>query len=199
MPACFFTWFGFYGDLQAEKVIKKCQKCRFWSLNLNYPIWCLNIMPRHLQWPSIVKYDWNYDSACVLICLEVYGVPQLVKNMPKLWISPPGSRISNLIPQYCTRRFYYYLWSFMIDWYVTVRFELIRGLWWSSGEKIGQRYATNAYFVTPWIPNIQYDSSIVCQDILNYYLRSYSDQDWYASMCFDLFQSLWRSPGPKIC
>ena len=48
MPACVLTWIGVYGDLQGNKLVKKCQKCQFWSLNPNYLIWCLNIVPRHL-------------------------------------------------------------------------------------------------------------------------------------------------------
>ena len=55
--------------------------------------------------------------------------------MPKMSISPPGSRISNVVPQYCTGRFFYYYQCMVIydyDWYVSVRYDLFR----SSGGKL---------------------------------------------------------------
>ena len=54
MPARVLTWIGVYGDLQGHELVNKCQKWRFWSLNSNYSIWCLNIMPRYFQWLSMI-------------------------------------------------------------------------------------------------------------------------------------------------
>ena len=193
------------GDLQGHKLVKKnCQKFRFWSLNLNYPIWYLNIKPRHLQWLSMVTYNWNWWCqhafwsflrfmviSCVIIGQKYAKNVNLAPLDPEypIWYLNIVSGDFLLLPMVI------YDWN----WYVSVQFDLFRSLWRSSGEKIDQKYAINAYFVIPWIPNIQYDATILCQEILYYYLWSYSDRHWYASMHFDLFQDLWRSPGLQIC
>ena len=146
------------------KIDKKCQKCRFWPMNPNYPgalILCQDIFNRYLWSHTIGPDDVSmpYDLSWGL-----WGslVPQLVKNIPKKSISPP------LDPEYLIwylklyqEIFYYYLWSCMIN-IDMIWFDLLRGLWRSSGEKMCQKYAKNAYFVTPWIANIQYNPSILC-------------------------------------
>ena len=142
-------------------------------------------------------------SSCFFICLGVYA-DLLCHNWSKLC---QKCQFRPLDPEYLIwylnivpGDFYYKLWSYIIEIDMSAcDLTCSRGLWRSSGGKFGQKYVKNTYFVTPWIPNIQYDASILCQDILNYYLWLYNDQDWYASMSFDLFQGLWRSPRTKIC
>ena len=198
-----FNLIWVYGNLQGKKLVKKCQKYRFWSLNPNYPIWCLNIMPRHLQWLSMVTYHSNWCqhafwSALRFMVMSCATIGQ--KYAKNVNFAPPGSRISNVVPQYCNRRFFITIYGHIWFKFICQRMvDLFRGWWWSSGEKIDKKYAKNAYIVTPWIPNIQYHATILCQDILIYYLWLYSDHDWYVCMRFDPFQGLCRSQGPKIC
>ena len=64
MTVCILTCFRVNVDLQDKKSVKNMLKIQnLSSLNLEYLIWCFNINTRHLQWLSIVIYDWNwYDS-----------------------------------------------------------------------------------------------------------------------------------------
>ena len=85
---------------------KICQNCEFRPLDLEYPIWYLNIVPG--DFITTYGHIWSIDmSPYDLNWLEVYGDLQgkkLVKNMPQMPIlSPPESRISNMIPQICAK------------------------------------------------------------------------------------------------
>ena len=44
-----------------------CENGLFWSKNLKicllYPIWCLNIVQKHLQWLSMAINDWNWYAS----------------------------------------------------------------------------------------------------------------------------------------
>ena len=70
-----------------------------------------NLVPYHFaKTPSMAIYGYIRLElmTSVLICLEVYG-DLLFRNWSKIFqecqFRPPGSRISNLVPHYCTRRF----------------------------------------------------------------------------------------------
>ena len=81
---------------------KKCLKCQFWAINPNYPIWCLNIISRHLQWLPMVTYDWNWW--CKHAFWSVYGF--IVISCVTI-----GQKYAKKFPwipniQYCSRRFF---------------------------------------------------------------------------------------------
>ena len=80
-------------------------------------------------------------------------VPQLVKIVPKMSISPPGSGISNLVPQYCTRRF---LLQIMViynwNWYVSVRFDLFKRFMAIFRGKIWSKICQKCLFCHPLNP-----------------------------------------------
>ena len=74
MSAHVLTYDEVYGDLQAQP---------WWKNMPNMPILNTNIVPRGLQWLSMVMYDWKwYDS---MIWFRVNGVLQCKKfdkNLP---------------------------------------------------------------------------------------------------------------------
>ena len=138
------TWIMVYGDLQGHQLVKKMPKIWFWSLNPNYLIWCLNIMPRHCQMAIYghIRLELMI-SACLLICPDMRFMviscatigqkyakndnfaPPLDPKYP-IWyvnIVPGNSLLLHMV---------IYDWH----WYVSVRFDLFRGLRQSSGEKL---------------------------------------------------------------
>ena len=56
----FLTCYRIYDDFQDKKSVKNMSKTLVLPpLNLEYPIWWLYIITRHLLWISMVIYDWN--------------------------------------------------------------------------------------------------------------------------------------------
>ena len=70
MLACVVACFCIYGDLQYKKIVKNMPKIHILSpLKQKSSIWFLNIMLRHLQWPSMFIYDWYwYASMHFVLC-----------------------------------------------------------------------------------------------------------------------------------
>ena len=90
----FWTALGYMVISRVKNLSRKCQKCQFWTINLNHPIWCRTLYREIFNdylWSHMIEIDmpaWWWSS----------GSQIGQKKLPKISILVLESKLSNLVP-----------------------------------------------------------------------------------------------------